>query len=297
MFLFIFILILLATMNLSDDQTRLATSIYRLDLANITSSIAVAVRQSLGSVPYRLTEKSKDWVKHNLLDYISTNITDCHIHSKGCWGYFVVRTAYAEGDDERVVAAMVHLDDAVENKIQLWRQRDGPTASHEQLDDEARDRYHSVLIEDPSLHGASFLQAREFFRSWAAPFVTDDNDMDNEMPDGLLAKDPDLDDVGRTPRFRAFILLDDQVLSNMQTFPARGDLEAFEKTWKTENTEWVKLVGTNDEGLMGALGVTAYDLLEVFGFMCDLDNGVQTFPSSGIPLENERDTIWEMYDF
>lgn len=269
---------------------------HNLDLVNMSSSMAVAERQSLGRPDYRLLQGSQGMINSYLLDHISTYTTDCHIHSEGCWGYFVLRTVY--GDDERVAAAMGHFTDAIENKIVAWRKFDGPGPMSERLDKEVRDRYHSVLIEHPSLDGAGYEEAREYFRKWAEPYVTCSalDDGDSEISD--CSEDPWFDDVGRTARFRGFFLLDELALGNLERLPAKGDVDAFDKLARNPKAPWIKLVGTNDKAHYGNLGVGAYELLDIFGWLCDRDQGVQTLPKNGdFPEDGDPDHMWELFQF
>lgn len=287
MWLLLIFLFLIPAAYTSQAQDPLLSDLRLLSQPNMTmTSPATVQRQSLGKVDFGLISHNSDTVNELVLDQINTHNTNCNVHSDGCWGFFVVRTTYKGGDDERVAAAMARLDDAVHNRILLWRQRDGETGEHEQLDDEARRRYHTVLIEDVALDGASIAQARAYFRSWAAPFIVKSDADDGE-------EDED-EEVRRTARFRAFILLDETVLGNLQTFPARGDLESFENLCTGVGTEWVKLVDTDNEEQEGTCGVRACDLMGVFSSLCDFDHGLESFPRDGDVPEGESED-WAFY--
>lgn len=97
---------------------------------------------------------------------------------------------------------------------------------HEQVGKKVSDHYHNVLIEDPALKGASLAQARAYFQSWAAPFIVKSTN-DRE------------DKVWRTSCFGAYILLDETVFGNVQTFPARGDLRSFESPCTEMLLNWL----------------------------------------------------------
>lgn len=216
---------------------------------------------------YRAMQEHKGMLRYYLLENVDMYISDCHLHSKGCWGYYILRTTY--GNDQRVAAALRHFDDAIYNKLAVWRTMDNH--SRTELDKEAQARYHSTLIEHSSLDGADFEAAREYFRKWAEPYIVPPIDEEEEGAgdDEDEVEDTLLDDVSRTPRFRAFFLLDEQALDNLERFPARGDLEAFEQLSNNLEAPWLKLVGTNDRAHYGKLGVRAYDLLDIYSWLGD----------------------------
>ena len=192
--------------------------------------------------------------------------TDCNVHSTGCWGFFVVRTAYGDViDDDRIATAMVRLEDAVHNIIACWR-RDSGWDNCEEMDDYARSHYHSVLLQDASLAGATIPQARQFFRDWATPICGLDED--------------DSSQLDSSARFRGFILLDEQVLSNIETFPTRGDLDAFDALYLGTTTQWVKLIGAenvNPDLERDRIAISAYGLAIAFGQLAMEQHGVGTF--------------------
>ena len=222
---------------------------------------------------------ASDIIKGQPLGDIDTYTTDCTLHSDGCWGFFALRTTHEEGDDERIAAAMQRLDDAVDNIISLWRQIDGETTSYAELAAEVRSRYHTVLIQDPVLQGASLDQARAYFQIFATPYIADTDE------DGYIS---------RTPRFRAFILVDEQVLSNLETFPVRGDLESLKELQRRVQTEWVKLVDTDNYGEEGTIAVRASHFINAFSSMCSSDHGLEEFIGDDNAAEGESD-IWTFY--
>lgn len=285
--IFVFLVI---TINAVDIQYLAANYTPKMDMANMTTSVAVSERQSLGSPDYELLRDCRGIINSEILEHISTYTTDCHIHSKGCWGFYVVRTVY--GDDQRVAAAMDRFQDTIENSILSWRKLDGPRPGHEELDEEARSRYHSDLIEHPSLDGANYLEARDYFRRWAEPYIINSDDDDDDS----VEEDPDLQDINRSPRFRGFFLLDEQMLSNLETFPARGDIDDLFKVREKTGTNWLKLVGTNDQGSEGLLGVPGYYLITMFGSLCQLEDGVQSFPVGDVFPQGDTDQMWRLYE-
>ncbi|OAA79819.1 hypothetical protein LEL_03305 [Akanthomyces lecanii RCEF 1005] len=236
-------------------------------------------RDSLGGVDHWTMENAQDSICALLSSDILYN-SDCITHSRGCWGFFVLRTAYAPGDDERVAAAMARLDDCVENGILLLRESDGETLSHEELDGEARARYHNILIEDAAaLDGANLAQARAYFQSFAAPYV--------------VHTEPEIGFFSRTVRFRQFILLDDQVLSNLETVPKRGDVRAFDDLLDNKR-HWVKLLDADDDSIYdGFCALNVRDLLDAYETIGRRDR-MTRFPKIE-PPEGE-DELWTFCD-
>ncbi len=74
-----------------------------------TPAMATIQRESLGLVDRSTTQYAQDPICALLSSYVLYNL-DCTVHSRGCWGFFVLRTAYALGDDQRVAAAMAVSD-------------------------------------------------------------------------------------------------------------------------------------------------------------------------------------------
>lgn len=221
----------------------------------------------------------------NIISTMETFTSECNIHSDGCWGFFVVRTAYNDNSgDDRIAAAMLRLEDAVHNIIACWR-RDSEWDNCQEIDDFARSRYHSVLVQDPSLAGATIPGARSYFQDWARPWCPVDEDFPNKF--------------NRSARFGAFILLDEQVLANIETLPARGDLDAFEELFLHTTTQWVKLIDTdNEDPEMGQIAVSAYDLAKTFRKLADEVHGLETFPrDTGVSDEFTGTELgWERFD-
>ncbi|KAJ6789510.1 hypothetical protein PWT90_07170 [Aphanocladium album] len=236
-------------------------------------------RDSLGGVDHWTMENAQDSICALLSSDILYN-SDCTTHSRGCWGFFVLRPAYAPGDDERVAAAMARLDDCVENGILLLRESDGETLSHEELDGEARARYHNILIEDAAaLDGANLAQAQAYFQSFAAPYV--------------VHTEPEIGFFSRTVRFRQFILLDDQVLSNLETVPKRGDVKAFDDLFDNKR-HWVKLLDADDDSIYdGSCALNVRDLLDAYETIGRRDR-MTRFPKIE-PPEGE-DELWTFCD-
>ncbi|KAK3187375.1 hypothetical protein K4F52_003720 [Lecanicillium sp. MT-2017a] len=241
--------------------------------------MAAIQRESLGLVDHCTMQYAQDSICALLSSDILCN-SDCTVHSRGCWGFFVLRTAYAPGDDQRVAAAMARLDDCVENAILLFRESDGATLSHEELDSEARARYHNILVQDAeALDKASLTQARSYFQSFAAPYVAD--------------SEPETGSFGRSTRFREFILLDDQVLSNLETAPKRGDVKAFDDLCGDQTT-WVKLVDADEEDVYsGSCALNVRDLLDAYETIGRLDR-MTCFPMVE-PPEGESE-LWTFCD-
>lgn len=235
--------------------------------SNVQSNMTVTPpreRILLGKPGSELCSGCYDSTSSNLIDPMSTYFAECNTHSDGCWGFFVVRTAYGDGiDDERIAGAMRRLEDAAHNIISCWR-RNSKWDNCQEIDNYARSRYHSVLLEDPSLAGATIPQARRFFQDWASPWCPVNED------------DPSMRD--RSARFSAFILLDEQVLANIETFPARGDLDAFDEVYLHPTTQWFKLIDTdNEDPELGQVAVTAYHVANAFRNLAEEPHALETF--------------------
>ena len=77
----------------------------------------------------------------------------------------------------------------------------------------------------------------------------------------------------------AFILLDEQMLSNLETFPARGDIETFTGIYLQPTTQWVKRIDTdNEHSRRGRVAVSACELANAFGKLAEEEHGLDTFP-------------------
>ena len=162
-----------------------------------------------------------------LLEYIP--IGNCHLHSFSCWGFCLVRTCYAPGDDARVtaavakLAALIGLDVASDRQCydelhcqlpeySIWDKLTGERAVKEALE-----RYHNVLLQDrEKLDGATVETATQFFNDWAEPLQMYLEEF-------------------RGPRAEQFILLDEETLRNIEAIPVAVDADvAAWLTWKNE---------------------------------------------------------------
>ena len=119
--LYILSLLSVSAHNLQYTQATLKRDlVFSLQL-NMTA-IPPGERISLGGPSSELTSGCYGETSDNILAPMSTYLTDCNTHSDGCWGFFVVRTAYGDDiDDDRIAAAMRRLEDAANNIISCWR--------------------------------------------------------------------------------------------------------------------------------------------------------------------------------
>lgn len=136
-----------------------------------------------------------------------------------CWGFCLVRTCYAPGDDVRVAAAvaklatLIGLDVASDRQCydelhryspeySLW---DEPTG--ERAAEEALKRYHNILLEEKDkLDGPSIKTATQSFNEWAGLFEA-------------------YSEKFRGPRPQQFILLDEETLQNIEAIAVAVDAD------------------------------------------------------------------------
>ena len=86
----------------------------------------------------------------------------------------------------------------------------------------------------------------------------------------------------------------EQVLSNLETFPVRGDLESLKELQRRVQTEWVKLVDIDNDGEEETIAVRASHLINAFSSMCSSDHGLEEFIRDDNAPEGESD-IWTFY--
>jgi hypothetical protein len=132
-----------------------------------------------------------------LLDMINSPACDCDVHSRGCWGFFVVRTSFEDGDDERVPEAMDRLETYCKMRIRLTRQDKPSIPFAIEIDVDAVRRHHNTLINDLALKDASIQQVRSYLSTWFEPIPGERGG----------------------PRFMSVILLDKEVLGNLVGLP------------------------------------------------------------------------------
>lgn len=129
-------------------------------------------RVDLGYCDLKLTEidaqYGPDETRACLGNFLSCR-TNCHIHSKGCWGLYVVRASFAAGDDQRVAGAMSKLDSALAMTIKEMRSLAEPlNPGFIATDAEVMRRFHNILIDDAQLHDATIDEVRSYVRDWIA---------------------------------------------------------------------------------------------------------------------------------
>lgn len=195
-------------------------------------------------------------------------LTNCNIHSAGCWGFYVVRTSFAAGDDQRVAGAMSKLDSAFAMNIKESRSFADPlNPSYIATDAEVMRRFHNVLIDDAQLHDATIHEVRSYLRDWIAAKP--------EPQDG--------------PRFQTFILLDSQVLANLDRLPDSFTLDEWANLYSNRSYEWVKIVDVEDD--WSTCRVWISDFVSLFTLLVYRDHGV-----SDVGVDEAEDGLdWPFY--
>ncbi|KAK3181496.1 hypothetical protein K4F52_007206 [Lecanicillium sp. MT-2017a] len=162
-----------------------------------------------------------------LLDRVNACASGCDVHSRGCWGFFVVRTSFEDGDDERVPEAMDRLDTYGTLRLNSTREINPPTPFAAEIDAEALRRHHNTLITDPTLKDASIGQVRAFLSTFFKA----------------------IPGAHGGPRFLSVILLDTEVLRNLVALPKNPTLKQWRGmvSWRGKDTQWVKLIDTDEE--------------------------------------------------
>ncbi|KJZ71000.1 hypothetical protein HIM_09611 [Hirsutella minnesotensis 3608] len=221
-------------------------------------------RQDLGDIvePFSRPNTEADLAR-NFLDTLFTYRNNCPIHTRYCWGFFVVRTCFAPGDEAHLSRAMLKLDRLICSRIQIHREiaklEDPGTYTDDaylSVDADIVRRYHNILIDDQKIEAAAIDDIKAHVRQWIAdlPFKT------------------------RGGRYSAFLLLDEEVLCNIERMPDSISAEEWCEVWQRKDTEWVKLVDVHEEG--EACRVWVWDLIEAFSLLCDFGYGVSEFPTS-----------------
>lgn len=133
-----------------------------------------------------------------LLNEICYGDSNCNLHSKGCWGFFVVRTCFGEGDDERVAQAMAKLHQLFATNVEMHRAESYPSnPTYLAADAELMRRFHNILIVDSELRDASVGEVRRYLSKWIESIP---------QPRG-------------GPRYTTFVLLDSQLLDDLNQLP------------------------------------------------------------------------------
>lgn len=193
---------------------------------NMSDANAPDSRVSLGAINPKLRDcRFGDWTQV-FLDEVFMFGANCNLHSDGCWGYYVVRTCFAEGDDQRVAQAMARLDEAAAMRVKFLRHLLGNQRGvFEDADADAIRRFHNVLIDDKELRDADISKVRRYLEAWFATIPE---------PKGGA-------------RWTTFILLDSQVLDNLNRLPEKFSMEQWEHMRHNPDYQWVKLVDVGED--------------------------------------------------
>lgn len=237
-------------------------------------------REDLGDIDYRFfgsegRQGPDDSIA--LLDEFLTVEPNCHLHSRGCWGFYIIRTCFDEGDDRRVLEAMDKLEMSMTLHIQLAR--------HFSMDNEPgllacdadlKRRLHNVLISDVKLKDASIADIREYLQAWFATIPEPRNG----------------------PRFDSFILLDSSVARNLEQLPKVASFDEWEPIEMHPQPQhgWVKLVDV--DGPTGSTcKVWAWHLVYVTWSLMQGSYGVSEIPRIRDPVMNRDDgDDWLFYE-
>lgn len=262
----------LGTTTISDQK---ALSVH----ANMTSTGSQDPRVSLGDIKLELMHNRAD-ESQSFLDEMLMYHTNCDVHSYGCWGYYVVRICFGQGDDERISKAMLKLEEAIALYIKQARQNLGHSDPNSlAADEDVLRRFHNTLIDDEKLRGANISEIRDYLENWFASFAS-------------------LPEEQRGARFRSFILLDAQVLDNLDKLTDIEPIEPPRALYREKDFAWVKLVDVDEEE-GETCRVWIWDLVRAFRLLGHLDCGVSSMPRGWGPIgegEEEGDVDWMFYE-